>query len=80
MGYPDFPIPEQESSYIPAEDMLTFLGLYAKNFGVMEKIKFLHHVLRIRPKTDGQWEVRPVNYINTKHILINNLNSIGDSS
>ncbi|CAO1415183.1 unnamed protein product [Diamesa tonsa] len=57
MGYPDFPIPQQEKSYIPAEDMLAFLNLYADTFNVRECIKFEHHVLRVRPMNDDTWEV-----------------------
>ncbi|XP_055387388.1 senecionine N-oxygenase-like [Condylostylus longicornis] len=56
MGYPDFPIPDQEKSYIPASDILKFLNLYADHFNVKEHIKFLHHVIRVRPKAN-QWEV-----------------------
>lgn len=58
MGYPDFPIPGQERSYIPAQDVLSFLELYACKFGVLDQIKFSHHVIRVRPGFDGnQWEV-----------------------
>lgn len=58
MGYPDFPIPTQEKSYIPAEDMLAFLDLYSVQFHVKENIKFQHYVIRVRPKGETQWEVR----------------------
>lgn len=58
MGYPDFPIPAQQKSYIPAKDMLSFLELYAKSFRVDEKIKFQHYVIRVRPIDEKQWEVR----------------------
>jgi dimethylaniline monooxygenase (N-oxide forming) len=57
MGYPDFDIPHQEKSYISAEDMLNFLNLYADHFKVRERIKFEHHVLRVRPLKDNSWEV-----------------------
>jgi thioredoxin reductase len=57
MGFPDFPIPHQEKSYIPAEDMLAFLNLYADTFSVRDKIKFEHQVLRVRPLLDDTWEV-----------------------
>uniref|UniRef100_A0A1B0D7G2 Flavin-containing monooxygenase n=1 Tax=Phlebotomus papatasi TaxID=29031 RepID=A0A1B0D7G2_PHLPP len=49
MGYPDFPIPGEGVSYIPAEEMLAFLQSYAKSFGVTSLIKFNHHVIRVRP-------------------------------
>lgn len=57
MGYPDFPIPSQEKSYISSEDMLAFLNLYADKFNVRERIKFENHVLRVRPLKDDTWEV-----------------------
>lgn len=39
MGFPDFPIPESEHSYLPAKDMLAFLQLYADKHGVTRHIK-----------------------------------------
>lgn len=57
MGFPDFPIPEQELSYIKRECMLNFLNLYAENFGLKERIKFQHHVIRVKPFNESQWEV-----------------------
>ncbi|KAG5680259.1 hypothetical protein PVAND_009778 [Polypedilum vanderplanki] len=57
MSFPDFPIPYQEKSYILAEDMLAYLNLYADNFKLKEKIKFEHHVVRVRPLIDDTWEV-----------------------
>lgn len=57
MGYPDFPIPAQEKSYIPAKDMLAFLQLYAKTFGVQQCVKFQHYVIRVRPVGESRWEV-----------------------
>lgn len=60
MGFPDFPIPKQEKSYISAEDMLAFLNLYSVQFNVKENIKFQHYVIRVRPKGESQWEVRLV--------------------
>lgn len=57
MGYPDFPIPDQNKSYIPQKDMLTFLELYAQKFNVYQHIKFQHYVVRVRPKDESQWEI-----------------------
>lgn len=39
MGFPDFPIPENEKSYLPSKDMLAFLQLYSDKHGVTEHIK-----------------------------------------
>lgn len=57
MGFPDFPIPEQDKSFIPSQDFLSFLNLYADNFQLNEVIKFLHQVIRVRPIEDVKWEV-----------------------
>lgn len=58
MGYPDFPIPDQNKSYIPQKDMLTFLELYAQKFNVYPHIKFEHFVIRVKPyNDDDQWEI-----------------------
>lgn len=70
MGYPDFPIPDQNKSYIPQRDMLTFLELYAQKFNVYEHIKFQSYVIRVRPYgDDDQWEIivrdLPTNAYNT---------------
>lgn len=58
MGYPDFPFPEQEESYIPWEDVLKFYRLYADHFDLEKFIKFEHHVERVRPLMDETWEVK----------------------
>lgn len=39
MGYPDFPIPEQEKSYLTAKEILGFLEQYAKNFDLLKFVK-----------------------------------------
>lgn len=57
MGYPDFPIPEQEKSYIPAADMLDFLDQYAEHFNVKPCIRFQHYVIRVRPVGASGWEL-----------------------
>ena len=39
MGFPDFPVPENELSYLPAKDILAFLNKYAEHFDVKRLIK-----------------------------------------
>lgn len=61
LGYPDFPMPEQDRSYIPSAEVLSHFQRYAKEFQVNEVIRFRHQVIRVRP-TDvgvgfGQWEI-----------------------
>lgn len=41
MGFPDFPIPEQPRSYLPAVDILHFLDSYADHFRLKQHIKVL---------------------------------------
>lgn len=59
MGFPDFDIPEKinEKSYIPSNDMLKFLNLYAETFEVNKHIKYEHYVIRIRPIEESKWEI-----------------------
>lgn len=56
MGFPDFPIPQEEASYISSENMIAFLNKYTEKYSIRERIKFLHHVIRIQPK-NNKWEV-----------------------
>lgn len=62
MGFPDFPIPESDKSYLPAKDMLAFLQLYSDKHGVTEHIKFKHHVQLIKPRPAPSGEVWDVTY------------------
>lgn len=58
MCYPDFPYPTAlEHSYIPSMDVLKYLNDYAREFGLVEKIKFEHNVVRVRPLAENKWEV-----------------------
>jgi dimethylaniline monooxygenase (N-oxide forming) len=49
MCFPDFAFPPHERSFLPASEVLTYLHSYANTFGVQQKIKFNHHVVRVRP-------------------------------
>ncbi|VEN41239.1 unnamed protein product [Callosobruchus maculatus] len=57
MGYPDFPIPEREKSYLTQAEILDFLNLYADNFNLRPLIKFNCMVTDIRPMEDNTWQV-----------------------
>ncbi|XP_014244539.1 flavin-containing monooxygenase FMO GS-OX5-like [Cimex lectularius] len=63
MGYPDFPIPEQEQSYIPAKEILNFLQLYANRFDLMKLVKFNHYVQNVEP-VDNLWRVSVKDLLN----------------
>lgn len=41
MGYPDFPIPEREKSYLTQAEILDFLNQYADKFDLKKYIKVL---------------------------------------
>ncbi|XP_075229097.1 uncharacterized protein LOC142328861 [Lycorma delicatula] len=61
MGFPDFPIPERDESYIPAEAILKFLNDYADHFDLRKYIKFNHKVQFVSPEQDGKWKVEALN-------------------
>lgn len=39
MGFPDFPVPEREKSYLSQAEILDFLNLYADYFNLRPLIK-----------------------------------------
>lgn len=57
MGYPDFPYPEQENSFLSSKDVLDYYQAYADKFDLRKHFKFEHHVVRVRPLLDESWEV-----------------------
>ncbi|XP_013199540.1 senecionine N-oxygenase [Amyelois transitella] len=62
MGFPDFPVPESEKSYLPAKEMLAFLQLYSDKHGVTSHIKFNQHVQFVKPKAGPTGELWDVSY------------------
>lgn len=72
MCFPDFPFPPQEKSYLPAAEVLTYLRSYVDTFNVREKVKFQHHVIRVRPHSTGnKWEVLVRNLISNSDEIFN---------
>lgn len=63
MGFPDFPIAQQERSYLPAKDILQFLNDYADHFGVRDHVRFYHHVKNVAPRKGdaGGWTLTATN-------------------
>jgi dimethylaniline monooxygenase (N-oxide forming) len=57
MGFPDFPFPESEKSFVAATEVLNFLNDYADKFYLRKLIRFEHHIIKVHPKNDGTWEV-----------------------
>ncbi|XP_063825183.1 senecionine N-oxygenase isoform X2 [Ostrinia nubilalis] len=66
MGFPDFPVPESEKSYLPAKDMLAFLQLYSDKHGVTPHIKFSHHVQMVIPKAGPMGELWDITFKDLK--------------
>lgn len=62
MGFPDFSIPAQKESYIPAQDFLNFLKSFANRFGVTEHVRLEHHVSLVDFDHDlKKWKVQVKN-------------------
>ncbi|KXJ76795.1 hypothetical protein RP20_CCG008901 [Aedes albopictus] len=58
MGFPDFPIGEQEESYVTSQDVLKFIENFTEQFELHKHVKFEHHVIRVTRKLDCEkWEV-----------------------
>lgn len=57
MSFPDFLFPLNELSFVPANDVLQYLNLYADKFKLRQFVKLEHQVVRVRPLLDGTWEV-----------------------
>lgn len=60
MGFPDFPIPERDRSYLTRQEIWDFLDLYADRFRLKPLIRFNRHVLEVRPLDGGGWRVASV--------------------
>jgi dimethylaniline monooxygenase (N-oxide forming) len=61
MCYPDLPFPEQEESFVSSQEVLRYYQWYAGKFDLRKFVKFQHLVVRVRPLTDGKWEVIVLN-------------------
>ncbi|KAL1131046.1 hypothetical protein AAG570_012283 [Ranatra chinensis] len=63
MGYPDFPIPKQERSFISSEEILNYLNTYCDKFDLRKYIKFNHHVKCVTPISENRWQVSVLDLI-----------------
>lgn len=73
MGFPDFLIPEQDKSFITSSEFLSFLNLYADKFQLKESVRFLHHVIRVRPIEGVKWEVCYLFFFFNVYIVLKNV-------
>lgn len=67
MGFPDFPIPERERSYLTQAEILDFLDLYADHFDLRKYIKFNTMVMDVCP-ADNLWKITYVDKPNGETI------------
>lgn len=58
MGFPDYDFTGPKNSYVSAPEVLDFIQNYAQKFKVVERIKFRHEIVRIRPVgMTSRWEI-----------------------
>ncbi|XP_074641984.1 flavin-containing monooxygenase 5-like [Tubulanus polymorphus] len=68
MAFSDFPVPSHFPPFMPHKYVLKYFRLYAKNFNLLQHIKFSCCVESVRPAADfaetGRWEVftRPAGF------------------
>ncbi|XP_023292580.2 flavin-containing monooxygenase FMO GS-OX3-like [Lucilia cuprina] len=63
MGYSDFPYPQKfDLSFITSANVLEYLNLYADHFKLRHHIKLQHEVIRVRPRSNQEWEVLVLNH------------------
>lgn len=56
MGFPGFPFPPHDKSYVPSDVVLKYLHSFAETFDLIKFVNFEHHVIRVRPLANEQWE------------------------
>ncbi|KAG5891245.1 hypothetical protein JTB14_004359 [Gonioctena quinquepunctata] len=61
MGFPDFPIPEQNKSYLTQAEIHDFMNQYADRFNLRPLIRFNTIVTDIRPLENDSWQVTYIN-------------------
>ncbi|XP_044744633.1 senecionine N-oxygenase [Coccinella septempunctata] len=60
MGFPDFPIPDQNKSYLTQAEILEFLTQYVEHFELGPIIKTNHMVTEIRPLENDRWQITAI--------------------
>lgn len=58
LAYPDFPVPAGPPDYLSHRQVVAYLEAYAGHFGVTDRIRFGHEVLRAEPDRDGSWRLQ----------------------
>ncbi|XP_037821044.1 senecionine N-oxygenase-like [Lucilia sericata] len=76
MGYSDFPYPEKfELSFVTSANVLEYLNLYADHFKLRHYIKLQHEVIRVKPRSNKEWEVHVLNH-NTNTLSVQHFDRI----
>lgn len=57
MCYPNEPFPENETSFVSSDVILSYYESYADKHNLRDYIRFGHHVVRVRPLANDSWEV-----------------------
>ncbi|XP_046481448.1 senecionine N-oxygenase [Neodiprion pinetum] len=72
MGFPDFPIPDNDKSYLTRTELLDFINTYCDHFELRKYIQFHHHVVLVKPLDGdnmGKWSVE-VEDLEKKKVLV----------
>lgn len=57
MGYPGYDFINRGRSFVTCDEVLEFFVSYANHYKIVEKVKFEHHVVRVRPIKNEKWEI-----------------------
>ena len=57
MCYPGEEFPLNENSFVSSKVVLNYYEAYADKYNLRDKIKFEHHVIRVRPIENKLWEI-----------------------
>ncbi|KAL3286885.1 hypothetical protein HHI36_001373 [Cryptolaemus montrouzieri] len=69
MEFPDYPIQEQEKSYLNQEEVLDYLNQYVQHFELEPMIKTNHMVIDIRPLENHLWQITTIYKPNNSKIV-----------
>ncbi|CAG9863787.1 unnamed protein product [Phyllotreta striolata] len=75
MGFPDFPVPDKEKSYLTQKEVLQFLNQYADYFELRQHVKFNCMVTNVRPLPNNKWELTHV-FKHTNEVSTNEYDAI----
>ena len=56
-GFPDWPWPAGTPLYPSAKNVRSYLGEYARHFGIFECIKFNTKIIKAMPGEQGRWQI-----------------------